>query len=175
MHHEQTIPCLSAFEQHHHDLLRFFTHKLGCRELAADCTQETYMHLVRMRPTIDVQNPRAFLFRVAANLAVDNLRKIRIRRDALSADPPPENASSLAPSAEDALDAKQRLARLESAIGELSPKCRSALLMNRLDGKTHKEIAEELGVSESMVAKYVIQALKHCRSRLDADEAHARS
>ncbi|MCS6297147.1 MAG: sigma-70 family RNA polymerase sigma factor [Nitrospira sp.] len=172
---EHTIPCLSAFEQHHNDLLRFFTHKLGCRDLAADCAQETYVHLVRMRPNIDVQNPRAFLFRVAANLAVDNLRKIRIRREAMSIDPLPENAASLAPSAEDALDAKQRLVRLERAMGELSPKCRSALLMNRLDGKTHREIAEELGVSESMVAKYVIQALKHCRARLRSEEVTSRS
>lgn len=172
---EHTMPCLSAFEQHHDDLLRFFTHKLGCRDLAADCTQETYVHLVRMRPTVDVQNPRAFLFRVAANLAVDNLRKIRIRREALSADPPPENTASLAPSAEDTLDAKQRLGRLEQAMGELSHKCRSALLMNRLDGKTHREIAEELGVSESMVAKYVIQALKHCRARVETDGLPARS
>lgn len=167
---EHTISCLSAFEQHHNDLLRFFTHKLGCRDLAADCTQETYVHLVRMRSTIDVQNPRAFLFRVAANLAVDNLRKIRIRREALSVDPPPDNSPSMAPSAEETLAAKQRLARVEHAIGELSPKCRSALLMNRLEGKTHREIAEKLGVSESMVAKYVIQALKHCRARLDAQE-----
>lgn len=170
MQHEQSIPCLSAFEQHHNDLLRFFTHKLGCRDLAADCAQETYVHLVRMRSTIDVQNPRAFLFRVAANLAVDNLRKIRIRRETLSVDPPPDSAASMAPSAEDALEAKQRLVRVERAIGELSPKCRSALLMNRLEGKTHREIAEKLGVSESMVAKYVIQALKHCRARLDAEE-----
>lgn len=118
MQHEHSIPCLSAFEQHHNDLLRFFTHKLGCRDLAADCTQETYVHLVRMRSTIDVQNPRAFLFRVAANLAVDNLRKLRIRREALSAEPLPENTASPAPSADDALDAKQRLSRLERAIGE---------------------------------------------------------
>ena len=98
MQHEQSISCLSAFEQHHNDLLRFFTHKLGCRDLAADCAQETYVHLVRMRSTIDVQNPRAFLFRVAANLAVDNLRKIRIRRETLSVDPPPDNAASMAAS-----------------------------------------------------------------------------
>lgn len=174
MQHEHTIPCLSAFEQHHNDLLRFFTHKLGCRDLAADCTQETYVHLIRMRSTIDVQNPRAFLFRVAANLAVDNLRKIRIRREALSGEPLPENTASSAPSADDALDAKQRLIRLERAIGELSPKCRRALLMNRLEGKTHRQIAEELGVSESMIAKYVIQALKHCRARLDTEAVRAR-
>lgn len=166
MQNEQTLPCLSAFEQHHHDLLRFFTRKLGCRDLAADCTQETYMHLMRMESSINVQNPRAFLFRVAANLAVDYLRKIRTRRGLVSIEPPPEEIASPAPSAEDILDSKQRVVQLEAAIEELSVKCRRALLLNRLEGKTHKEIALSLGVSESMVAKYIVQALRHCRSRL---------
>ncbi len=163
---DHALPCLSAFQEHHHDLLRFFTHKLGCRDLAADCTQETYIHLVRMGQTITVQNPRAFLFRVAANLSIDYLRKVRTRRSVLSIEPLQEETASLAPTAEDALDAKQRVILLEAAMQELSVKCRRALLLNRLDGKTHREIAHELGVSESMVAKYIIQALKHCRSRL---------
>ena len=166
MSNEQTMPWLTAFEQHHDDLLRFFTRKLGCRDLAADCTQETYMHLARIRPSVSLQNPRAFLFRVAANLAIDYLRKARTRSIVFSPDPPPEEAASMAPSAEDMIDAKQRMVRLETAIGELSPKCRQALLLNRLEGKTHVEIARTLEVSESMVAKYIVQGLRHCRARL---------
>jgi len=38
--------------------------------------------------------------------------------------------------------------------------------MFRVDGLSHREIAERLGVSESMVAKYIGQALRHCRDRL---------
>ena len=44
MQNEHTLPCLTAFEEHHNDLLRFFTHKLGCRDLAADCTQAPRPH-----------------------------------------------------------------------------------------------------------------------------------
>lgn len=163
---EHALPCLSAFQDHHQDLLRFFTRKLGCRELAADCAQETYVHLVRMGPTIKAQNPRAFLFRVAVNLSIDCLRKARTRRGVLSSEPLPEETASLAPTAEDTLDAKQRVVRLQAAMEELSSKCRTALLLNRLEGKTHKEIAQVLGVSESMIAKYIVQGLKHCRSRV---------
>ncbi|HEX2055091.1 MAG TPA: sigma factor, partial [Nitrospiraceae bacterium] len=77
MANEETLSGLSAFERHHDDLLRFFTRKLGCRELAADCAQDTYVHLARMDASITIDNPRAFLFRVAANLAIDHLRKSR--------------------------------------------------------------------------------------------------
>ena len=72
----------------------------------------------------------------------------------------------MAPSSEDVIEAKQRMVQLEAAIGELSFKCRTALLLNRLEGKTHAEIGRTLGVSESMVAKYIVQGLKHCRARL---------
>ena len=81
-------------------------------------------------------------------------------------DPPPEDTPSTAPSAEDAIEAKQRVVRLEAAIKELSVKCRTALLLNRLEGETHASIARTLGVSESMVAKYIVRGLKHCRARL---------
>ena len=53
---DHALPCLSAFQEHHHDLA-FFTHKLGCRDLAARCTQETYIHLVRMGQTITRSEP----------------------------------------------------------------------------------------------------------------------
>ncbi|MEX5217129.1 MAG: RNA polymerase sigma factor [Nitrospiraceae bacterium] len=166
MPNDRTMTWLTAFEQHHEDLLRFFTRKLGCRHLAADCTQDTYVHLARIAPSMSLHNPRAFLFRVAANLAIDHLRKARTRGIVFSSDPPPEETASMAPSAEDVIDGKQRMLRLEAAIEELSPKCRRALLLNRLEGKTHAEIAQALGVSESMVAKYIVQGLKHCRLRL---------
>ncbi|HJR77285.1 MAG TPA: sigma-70 family RNA polymerase sigma factor [Nitrospiraceae bacterium] len=169
MAHDDTLSWVSAFARHHDALLRFFIRKLGCRDIAADCAQETYVHLVRMGSSVPVQNPRAFLFRVATNLAIDYLRKSRTRGTVFSIDPPPEDAPSTAPSAEDVIEAKQRVVRLESAIKELSVKCRTALLLNRLEGKTHADIARTLGVSESMVAKYIVQALKHCRARLQQE------
>lgn len=92
----------------------------------------------------------------------------------MSTEPPPEDTTSSTPFAEDALEAKQRMAQLEAALDELSPNCRSVLLLNRLEGKTHREIARSLGVSESMVAKYIVQALKHCRARLEQGEPHPR-
>jgi RNA polymerase sigma-70 factor (ECF subfamily) len=45
----------------------------------------------------------------------------------------------------------------------LSAKPRQALLLNRCDGLSHREIAQKLNVSQSMVARYLAQALRHCR------------
>jgi RNA polymerase sigma factor (sigma-70 family) len=135
MAHDNTLPWVSAFARHHDDLLRFFIRKLGCRDLAADCAQETHVHLARMGSSVPVQNPRAFLFRVATNLAIDYLRKSRTRGTIFSIEPPPEDAPSAAPSVEDVIEAKQRVVRLEAAIKELSAKCRTALLLNGVTGR----------------------------------------
>lgn len=64
------------------------------------------------------------------------------------------------------LEYREQLKLLAQALGELPENCRKAILLNRLEGYTHKQIAEQLGVSSSMVTKYIMRALKHCAIRL---------
>ena len=75
------------------------------------------------------------------------------------------------PSQETHAIGRQRLRLLETALDELPTKPRLALLLNRVEGRTFAEIASRLGVSESMVAKYIAQALRHCRDRLARDDS----
>ncbi len=42
--------------------------------------------------------------------------------------------------------------------------------MNKLEGYSHPEIAERLGISISMVEKHMVRALLHCRSLMLADD-----
>jgi transmembrane sensor len=65
-----------------------------------------------------------------------------------------------------ALLARERLQILDEALLQLSANARQALLLNRIEGLTQAQIAQRLGVSESMVAKYIGQALRHCRDWL---------
>ena len=71
------------------------------------------------------------------------------------------------------LDAVEReLAMVHKALSELPLKCRQAFTMHRNLGLSYPEISEALGVSTSMVEKYIIQALKAFRTRLaDAESS----
>ena len=69
-------------------------------------------------------------------------------------------------SPERTLLARERLELLDEALAALPPNARRALLMSRVNHLTFARIAEELGVSESMVAKYIAQALRACRDHL---------
>jgi RNA polymerase sigma-70 factor (ECF subfamily) len=57
--------------------------------------------------------------------------------------------------------------KLESALRGLSPKCRAAVILHHRDGMTYAEIGAQIGVSVSMVKKYLQQGLLHCRERLE--------
>jgi RNA polymerase sigma factor (sigma-70 family) len=152
------------------ELTKFLTQKLRSREVAADLVQETYVRVLRLGSSTIIEQPRAFLYRIASNLAVDYLRRSSRQADLITDAESAPDVPSAAPGIDRRIEDRQTLARLEEALGELSPKCRRALLGNRLDGLSHVEIAQELGVSESMVAKYIAQALRHCRDRLRQDD-----
>ncbi|MBK4994716.1 sigma-70 family RNA polymerase sigma factor [Pseudomonas sp. S37] len=158
---------LASFQEHYDDLLQFLTRRMSDRQRAADVAQETYLKLVNIdEQALPVLHARSFIFRVAGNLAIDALR--REQRIAASHGDS-EGAGELAcpaPAPEAALLARERLQILDQALLQLPSKARQALLLNRVEGLTQKQVAQRLGVSESMVAKYIGQALRHCRSWL---------
>ncbi|EPL07250.1 ECF subfamily RNA polymerase sigma factor [Pseudomonas sp. CF161] len=166
-----TPSLLLSFQEHYDDLLKFLTRRMSDRQRAADVAQETYLKLLKVDQTLAVHNDRSFIFRVAGNLAIDTLR--REQRLAANHSDGKEHAESVdpAPVPEAVLLAKERLALLDDALQLLSTNARQALLLNRIEGLTQAQIAVRLGVSESMVAKYIGQALRHCRDWLKQNHA----
>jgi len=158
---------LATFQEHYDDLLQFLTRRMSDRQRAADVAQETYLKLVKVdEQAVPVLHARSFIFRVAGNLAIDALR--REQRLAASHDDC-DAAGELAcpaPAPEAMLLARERLQILDDALLKLPDNARQALLLNRVEGLTQAQIAQRLGVSESMVAKYIGQALRHCRDWL---------
>src|ERR1700759_5713814 len=76
-----------------------------------------------------------------------------------------------APEAERVLDGEQQMQVLEAALDELSPKCRAVFEQFHFEGRSQKDIADEQGISVSMVEKYVRQAVNHCQKRLTESTA----
>ena len=158
---------LASFQEHYDDLLQFLTRRMSDRQRAADVAQETYLKLVRIeQQELPVLHARSFIFRVAGNLAIDTLRREQRMAGNLDDSAAASQLPCPAPAPEAALLARERLAQLDEALLQLSPNARQAVLLNRVEGLTQAQIAQQLGVSESMVAKYIGQALRHCRDWL---------
>jgi RNA polymerase sigma-70 factor (ECF subfamily) len=156
-------PPEELFRRHSSELLRFFTRQTRCSELAADLRQETWLRL-QGRPAGEIGNVRAFLYRIARNLLIDHHRQQRIRPQLAPLD---ETLESELPDPERATEESRRLASLQTLMHELPEHLRQALLWNRLDGLTQREIGERLGVSESMAGRYILKALEYCQERMD--------
>ncbi len=161
------------FQQYVPELNGYFSRRVGSPELAADLCQEVYLRLRRLeRGGADngapLNNPRAFLFRIARNLLIDHLRQQRARPATVALHDPALRLESEAPTPEAAASSAQALAGVQAALTELPEHVRQALLWNRLEGLTQREIGTRLGVSERMAGKYITRALSHCRAWLAA-------
>lgn len=143
----------------------------GSRELAEDALQETWLRLARMTGPVDaIKDRQAFILRVAGNIAIDLARREKRHSSrCISDDVVLDAIADACPSPETVAIDRDRLRALVKALAQLPAKPRSALLMSRCDGLTHARIAARLKVSESMVARYLVQALRHCRDHLRDD------
>lgn len=148
-------------------LLRFLTARMGTSAAAEDVYQELFIRLRQTTLPDDVANVRGFLFRTAYNLANEHARTTRRRgaRDASWVDATthavgPERVFDQ-PAADEVLAAKQRVKTVMAALDELSPKCREVFTQCRVNGLTHREVSEKLGISAKAVEKHMTTALKH--------------
>jgi RNA polymerase sigma factor (sigma-70 family) len=171
LHGQGNASLLEAYLQRRADLVRFFAVRLQSASAAEDLVQDIYVRLASVDVDAEVRNPVGYLYRLGSNLMLDRLRGERrtASRDAswrdshrtiLGAEEIVEE-----PSAEQALAARQRLAAIVAALGDLPPQTQRVFRMHKFDGLSHPDVARALGISRSAVEKHVMAALKHLAAR----------
>lgn len=158
---------MQALMECYEELKGFLTRKFGCPQLAEDVAQETWVRVQCLSPMPEVRRPRVYLYKIASNLAIDNLRAEKVRsRHVDKGAVIPEEIHCASPLPEQVTDSQMRLAILREAVDELPLRCREVFLMHKFEGLSHADIAERLGISKNMVEKHIIKGLAHCRDRL---------
>lgn len=165
-----TVDLDDLFRRYSVELNSFAYRKLRDREAAADLVQDGFVRFLSWaRQNADVRleaNPRFFLWRIVGNLTIDFVRSVRTHGKTAPIEDFENVLVDPSPTADRHLEARQQLAMLKAVLAELTADQRTALLLNRIDGLTHDEIAEKLGVSSSMVSKHIIAAMRRCLKRL---------
>jgi len=137
--------------------------RYGSPDLASELLHEAWLKLDRAQAdgsAIAVRNPRAYLYRVAINLAADRVRADRSRVTTAELD-------ALHRQAYDDLDpgriaeAKMQVEVLSAAINELPPRRRAIFIAARLEEQPYKEIAARHGVTVRVVDRELSLALDH--------------
>lgn len=164
-----------AFQEHERDLISFMSARLRCAFTAQDLAQELYLKITsldgRAEISTEISNAKAYVFRMAANLVTDHQRREQReqREQALLS----EISGFLwggrdSSSPEQQLMARQELEDLAVAVAEMTPATRKIFKLNRFEGQTQREIARDLGISQTAVEKHIRKALKRLAARRHA-------
>jgi RNA polymerase sigma factor (sigma-70 family) len=155
------------FAEHGSALRTFIGRRVRKQPDAAELAQEVYLRMLRLDDASIIENPEAYLYTVASNLAREHARLEGRAGTALDIDDVliQQQLADL-PSYGTELDSHQRIKRLQEVLQQLPAKCQAAVVLQYWHGLTYEEIAQRLDISAHMVKKYLSQALVHCRKRM---------
>ena len=156
------------FRKHERSLRRYLTGLVSSSDMAEDLAQEAFARIYAIDAS-RLRSPQSFLYRTAHNLALDHLRHGRIAAAEPLHGDLADRIAEHGPSAEVRLAAKEELAMVYQAINELPPKCRQVFLLLRFEERSFKQVACDMGLSETMVRKYAVRALEYCQARVDEE------
>ena len=171
--HTTDSTLLSLAVERASDLTRFLGFQIGNVPDAQDLMQELYIRIIRLKSQGEIRSPKAYLFRIAANLAYEYRLQRQASPPLISLElwlaeseeehmPPasPDNPETRAVTA-------QEVATLVRSLGELSPKIQAAVLLHHHDGYTCEEISLKLKVVPHRVKKYLVKGIARCRAAMN--------
>jgi RNA polymerase sigma-70 factor (ECF subfamily) len=164
------------FRDHNDSLVRFLTLRLQSRHEAREVAQEAYVRLLQLERSDVAGFLRAYLFRIAGNLAIDRLRRRATESRFQEREMFPGLVERPAEPEAEVIEG-ERVAQIRRFLHELPDPVREAFLLFRTQDMDQESIARRLGVSDRMVRNHVTRALVYCRLRLDGlgpADAHAR-
>lgn len=149
---------------HSRDLYNFMYYKSGDGEQASDFVQEAFIKIFENCGKIDFAKAKSYLFTTANNLFLNVIKHQKVKLAYA------QNSPSVGSTGEDpefVLREKEYMGELQDAIARLTEAQREVFLLNRIDGKKYREIAEMLAISEKAVEKRMMGALKKLRNQLE--------
>jgi RNA polymerase sigma factor (sigma-70 family) len=153
----------NLYVQSHKELLNFLLRRSTTKQQAQDLSQEAYLRLLRVERTDLILQPRAYLFRIAANLIYE--KRVSSYRHSENSTFSLEEVEELAGICNPSLDyeSEQSLEHLTKIVEKLPATYQAILVMRKRDGLSHSEIATKLNISIHTVRKYLVRAVAECR------------
>jgi RNA polymerase sigma factor (sigma-70 family) len=133
-----------------------------------DLVQETYARIFRARLAGPISEARPYLFATARNAAFDLFRRGAIISTSPLAEIDPRTVVEDRPGIADAVCHDQELDLLREAIAALPQRCREILVLRKLQGMSHRDIARRLELSENTVNAQIALGVLRCRAYLQS-------
>lgn len=155
------------YENHAAELEAFARRRVGEHD-SQDVVHDAYLRLINYGEAAPIGNPRAYLYRITANVANDHGAKAKARGEWADHDVEPDTLHSPTPGPETSLVVRNTLQRCLTALDELPEIYRHVFLLHRVDGMAQGDVALALGIPKRTVERYIAKALAHCLDSLQA-------
>lgn len=158
---------LSNFFSMFQSELNLFVQKYLSVEDSEDVVQDVYCKMLRHKDLGEIENPRAYLYQVARNLALDSIRRNKKFQDYLADSYSLDDRNGEDINLVRSVSAEQDLQQVIKTINRLPEIYRQTFILSRIYSKTYKEIALAQGISVSTVEKRIIKSLQYLRNNLE--------
>lgn len=164
----QEISCWFSDEvkPYESELRGYLYHRLGELSEVEDIVQESYKRIIEVRKNENIEAPKRLLFTIAKNLMMDFFRRKSVSQTSFVGEMDDFFVFDEEPSPCDQISQNEEIAALREAIETLPPKCRTILLLRRMENLSYREIATRLKISERTVETQLSRALKKCHKEL---------
>ena len=136
-------------------LMQFLRRSLSNASDADDLCQDVYVR-VYQAALEKIPNPaKPFVFTVARNLLLNRARHEAVVSIEAVADLEALNIVKDEPGTDRWVIAREELRRLEDALTRLTPRCRQAFVLRKIEGLSQREIAQRMGISEKTVERHI--------------------
>jgi len=159
-----------AFVEQQRPLKSFISRFIRRPQDIDDIAQETFVRAFLAEKKGDIQHPKAYIYRVARNLAFETLTKKSNQLTSYIEDSCDQSLLQSDENVEDSMAATEKFDRVKLAISELPPQCQRVFIMHKVYGFKYREISQQLGISVSTVEKHIMTGLKKCRQSVRHQE-----
>ncbi|AZJ34207.1 RNA polymerase sigma factor [Tenacibaculum singaporense] len=142
----------------------FSSYKSNDKDTALDLIQEAFLKMWEKCSEISYEKAKSYLFTSVNNLFLNKLKHEKVVLN-YAKNAPYLDINNQSP--EYLLEEEEFKTKLKNAIENLTEAEREVFLMNRIDGKKYREIAELLNISQKAVEKRMSSALKKLRSKIE--------
>lgn len=147
-------------------LARYFRVRISDPFEVDDLIQEVFARIVARDSTQPVGHLAGYVFQTAASVLADRRRRRATRRADLHVAFDPDRHADLDVDPHRVLCGKQELRAATAALLSLPERTRTVFILHRLEGRRHREVAAQLGISVSAVEKHMIKAIEHLAAKV---------
>ena len=150
------------YDAHFDDLRRYLIYRSGDQDLSGDIAQNVFMKVWTKKIEIASGNIKSLLFKMATDEFISHIRRKKVEKEYtesidLRLIREPDNNDDLL----------EKKVLFQKALNQLPEKQKTALLMNKMQGLTHKEIAEILNLSQKAIEKRIRLAMETLKQNLN--------